>query len=197
MISLIMRRGRRPTSPRLPNLRETQLGNDLFDSLQRRIGTQAGALGCEVVVRRGRKVEFARDTNPLSMGLFMLVKWARTGEGLEPQDAQRTMRDVRLAQATVGTTDPRGAPREVTDLVAQLEVILLAAEARVRLGQSRGVTSGQLAALGGVDPSRVRQLVAEGELQRDGDGLLRPREAISWLARHHILVTPQREKPLG
>lgn len=68
------------------------------------------------------------------------------------------------AYAQTGAGDPQRAAEDLADL----RLVLVAAEARAALERGEGLTTGQLAALGGCGDDYARRLVRTGALPSDG-----------------------------
>lgn len=93
------------------------------------------------------------------------------------------------AEAGSGTfgLGPLGDGYEEADMSDPIELVLVAAWARVELSRDEPVTARQLAALAGLDPQAVRLMAREGEIKLHGKpAVAAPSEARRWLAARGV-----------
>lgn len=125
---------------------------------------------------------------PLGRSVAGLGHFAKVGKAITPAEAQRAL--VEVYGALRPSQAYPEAPQETGDLLdptTEIGVLLMAARARVRLVGGAAVSVAELAALASLNPSRIRQLITEGELARDSrSGLVTHRSAYKWLAYRRV-----------
>ncbi len=112
----------------------------------------------------------------------MCAEWAITGKG-KPEDAAAALRELR---AVLEGVEPGTAAGRATDLTAAVEVVVVAAAARLALTEGRTVEADEVAALAGVDPRTIRAAVAAGSLLPVGAG--RPMRFAADVVRQYLYM---------
>jgi hypothetical protein len=99
--------------------------------------------------------------------VWTCAAWATVGKG-KPEDVDVALRDLRAILVGVAPGDP--VPREGRALTAEIEVVVIAAGARLALAQGRTVDAVELAALAGLDERSIRDAAKTGKLAPVGNG---------------------------
>lgn len=134
-------------------------------------------------------------TSDLAMTAQALLEYAQRGLPVwdwethgEAEDACHSLVSTlygcpaEMGRATSSNVGPLAEDEEL-DLDDPLDLVVVAAWARVELSKSRRITARQLAALAGLDQNSVRRLAREGEITLDGDrpAVAKAKEARRWL----------------
>lgn len=103
----------------------------------------------------------------------LLASYAKNGDGVSLVRAKASCLAVRMMRDSTEHND------------ADTDTVLLAAGARMRLGDNQAVPVRELASLAGVDPDHVRLLGRQGEITIEG-GVIAPQDAKRWLAARGV-----------
>lgn len=161
---------------RLADIDPTALAVTVHDGVLERVLSLSQHLGA---IDPAPVLAALQGPSELRLAVHQLAHYARTGEPPEGRDDLvpeylQTLVDCDLVPdgaELAGERDPS----------EPLRVVVLAALARDRLAVRRSIPEGWLAALAGVATSRVRQLVAGGEMRRTAEGI-HASDARRWLA---------------
>lgn len=154
---------------RLHDIDPKRLADEMHDDVLGRVMTLTQHLGCIDPSPVLAAIASGGGPSNVRLTVHQLAHYARTGEPPEGRqelvpEYLQTLVDLDL----VPDAEALSATREPWD---PIEVVVLACLGREALAQRRPLTHAQLAALGGVATSRVRQLVAEGELRKVESGI--------------------------
>ena len=181
-----------PRAPRTPRLEDLEPAD---------VAAQAARLLLDAGTRLAELAGWALHADepgasPFGGRVADLVRWTQAGEAELRDDA------VELLDALVPALFARpidGPPSHEPPIAPStgLGVLLCAALARRKLEARDPVPAVQLAALGGVDVSRVRQHIRQGELRRTTkapsrgramDAPVRPGDARRWLGERDVVI---------
>jgi hypothetical protein len=189
--------GRPASYPRLQNLDPLRVAESVVGAAMRHVASlvsrlDAGAT-CQIEIG-GRRIdsyaEIAR-VSTLGRDVQALTRWAQTGEALDWSDsgmAADTLLSLISAlytRAADGTIDASEFETDV-DATRDFGVVILAAQARIRLCHGIDVPVRELAALASISPDALRR--GDGaKLRRTRDGIA-CEDARRWLSSRGIIV---------
>jgi hypothetical protein len=185
----------RPTSaPRISTLSPAVVAAEVDRRLLEHLGQLAFVGGFGITVRVD-----VRGSSDLAVTAQALCEYAQKGLPVWDWETDEEAADACQslvsrfwsppAEAGSGTfgLGPLGDGYEEADMSDPIELVLVAAWARVELSRDEPVTARQLAALAGLDPQAVRLLAREGEIKLHGKpAVAAPSEARRWLAARGV-----------
>lgn len=173
-------------APRLDQIDPAAVGAEVTRLVLEHLQTAAFHVGAEVHV-----------TGPSSVGYSaaLLADWAKRGTNGEEWDAGMAwdavqhVCEVLYSQAGVPGTFDGGAIQSSIDAEPSdpIDVVLLAAWARVLIAQRQPVPVRALAALGSCSEKRLRNLGSAGEIEI-ARGDVKPAEAKRWLGARGVAL---------
>lgn len=179
-----------PTSPRLQELDSEKVVEETIAEVVEFLEYISFPLSHALVLE-------IKDTNELlktslAYNLRYLIAWAKTGKGLSSYDFIDMLNEVRVLSfldsiGEFSIADEDDEPKPLKEKSA-IGVVLAACFARFNLRQGHAVSTFQLAALASLSDARIRQLVAEGILQRNQESRIENESAKRWLLSRGINV---------
>ena len=170
----------RPTTKRrLRDIDPSDFGRDIADRVKTHVTALLDVKSLDIahIVAR-HLVDVAKEAS-------LLAQYARDG-ALDAERASDALFAVRVWLYSCAA-DSSSAAVEKLDAIEDVNVVLLAAHARIRLGCGVAIPVRELACLAGIDPDHVRLLARQGEIAIV-DGAATAKVARRWLAARGVMA---------
>jgi hypothetical protein len=187
-------RGPSPRTPRLADLAPATVAAEVVTAVREHIGRLSF---CLQPAHTWHEQTTAGSFSTLALTVEDLTRFAQTGDTADwggPEGARDAMQEVCAALYSRAGEPGTFGVGELEDVIEDSDptsvgLVLRAAWARLMIAEGGPVSSAQVAALAGLNPRAVRQLVEAGELsarKRDGEITVKADEARRWLGARGV-----------